>query len=189
MHKLVTGLKQQCNQLCKRILKKRHFCWSICTVILSELDGLSEFLNIQTKRGRASVKCCRKAGRFPTRAGGARCTSNTPSLHGDSGPERTCRGCTGRGRMTSDLSELLVEFSGVHLGGGEDVLVLREVEHLDALVSAGPPRRPAVLLVRGVLARLLWDREQRRRASAAVRISTPRGRDGEETENSLSWSK
>ena len=68
--------------------------------------------------------------------------------------------------MTSDLSELLVELAGVHLGGGEDVLVLGEVEHLDALVTAGPPRRPAVLLVRGVLARLLWDGEQRKRARA-----------------------
>lgn len=55
------------------------------------------------------------------------------------------------------LSELLVQFVGVQLRGRQDVLVLRQVEHLDVLLAAGRRRR-VLLLVCGVLAGLLPDK-------------------------------
>ena len=45
---------------------RSHLFLSSCTIILAELGGLSESRDITTKRGRASVICREKAGRFPT---------------------------------------------------------------------------------------------------------------------------
>jgi len=52
------------------------------------------------------------------------------------------------------LLELVHQLFGVHLHGGERVLVLSQLEHLDGHLAAGEHGAHLLLLVRGVLARL-----------------------------------